>query len=211
MRRAFGESSHAPGIAIVRPCGTIATSALSVCRDCRAGARSRLIGRSAPPPPRRLPLRLASTAMSDFRLPTAPTSRLPLSTALRRSHLPDQRAPACEQEPPLLRQRDMALPSPADTEVLSQLVERSGEELPPEDPSDRPALRGVLVRGDAYELHTPGHWPPRCAVAPVTSAPGRLIDGLHGSLPTSTHSWRRRTASDQRKVSATTRSALSPR
>ena len=50
-----------------------------------------------------------------------------LSPALSRSQLRDQRAPACEEEPSLLRQRDMALTAPADTKVLSQLIERRAE------------------------------------------------------------------------------------
>ncbi len=51
----------------------------------------------------------------------------PLSPALRHSDLRDQRTPAREKEPTLLRQRDVALATATDAEVLPQLVERGAE------------------------------------------------------------------------------------
>ena len=51
----------------------------------------------------------------------------PLSPALRRGQLGDQRTLASEEGSSLLRQRDMALTAAADTEVLPQLIERRAE------------------------------------------------------------------------------------
>ena len=39
----------------------------------------------------------------------------------------DQRAPACQEQPSLLTERDVSLTTTPDTEVLTQLIERGAE------------------------------------------------------------------------------------
>jgi hypothetical protein len=84
--------------------------------------------------------------------------------ALRRSDLRDQQAPACGEEPALLRKRDVGLTAAVDSEVLPQLVERGTE----------PRRRGTpeAEHGVVAPLH--GSMALLGVVVEVVSRPARL-------------------------------------
>ena len=69
------------------------------------------------------------SSLSDLRRPITRLASEPSSAVLAYAAavLGDQRAPACQEQPSLLTERDVSLTTTPDTEVLTQLIERGAE------------------------------------------------------------------------------------